>query len=351
MVTDRPQRGGVTLGCGDASGTALSPVRHEQVHGPASGPLREEALRPGGGESLLKRADGTGIERRAAGPDGGPQHGMHLCGECTTLLGHDSARAFHHPMVRPHTPGRRHGHPRRVQGREPHRQTVSAQHPQRHIRERGHQRIRRQARSTALQQRCIDQTPVVPMHLAHCTQRGRCQTHGLQHVLTLGADCRAWGTVPTPGAPPDGRAPAALTAACGGPADVYENSPSRTHNNAPAPARPRWGVPRAALHKNSTGRSLVPASTSGAPPAAGCCPRPCPLARQTAQEPLAAAGRGAAATVFPRHWGKARRAGAPLPPGRRRGGRWTHSRSPAGRREKRRTAPAADAGGSHLAPD
>jgi hypothetical protein len=48
--------------------------------------------------------------------------------------------------------------------------------------------------------------------------------------------------------------------------------------------------------------------------AGGCRQRPCPRVRQTAQEPLAAAVRGAAATVFPRRWGKARGGGAPLPP-------------------------------------
>jgi len=51
----------------------------------------------------------------------------------------------------------------------------------------------------------------------------------------------------------------------------------------------------------------VPASTPAASPAAGCSPRACPLARQTAQAPLAAAVRGAGAPVFPRRWEKARR--------------------------------------------
>ena len=44
--------------------------------------------------------------------------------------------------------------------------------------------------------------------------------------------------------------------------------------------------------KMSTGRALAPASTSAAPPAAGCSERSCPRARHTAQEPLAAAYGG-----------------------------------------------------------
>ena len=39
----------------------------------------------------------------------------------------------------------------------------------------------------------------------------------------------------------------------GGPGDVEQKSHSDTHNNAPAPARPRRGVPRASRHKTLRG--------------------------------------------------------------------------------------------------
>ena len=54
---------------------------------------------------------------------------------------------------------------------------------------------------------------------------------------------RAGGTVPAPRAPPDRGAAAALSGGGGVPGDVYQKCHYRTHNNAPAPARPRGGGP------------------------------------------------------------------------------------------------------------
>ncbi len=59
----------------------------------------------------------------------------------------------------------------------------------------------------------------------------------------------AWRAVPPSRAPPDRGAAAALSAASGEPDDVYETPHYDTHNNAPAPACPRWVAPRASLQK------------------------------------------------------------------------------------------------------
>ena len=73
--------GGLDVRGGDASGTQLQRVSHEQVHGPALRAVGDEELLPGG-KLFLKRADCTPVEHIAAGTDGRAQHSMYLCWEC-----------------------------------------------------------------------------------------------------------------------------------------------------------------------------------------------------------------------------------------------------------------------------
>ena len=77
--------------------------------------------------------------------------------------------------------------------------------------------------------------------------------------------------------------------------------------------------------------------------------RACLRARQIAQAALAAAVRRTGAAVFPRRWGKARRAGTPLPPGSRRGARWPARRRCSPRTQCAPQTPAAGVSGTAAA--
>jgi hypothetical protein len=75
-----------------------------------------------------------------------------------------------HAMVSAHATGMHQRNHRGVEGIEHDGQTVSDQHTQRHLRQIGHQRIRCNARQTALQHGGIDDAHLVAVHLAYGTE-------------------------------------------------------------------------------------------------------------------------------------------------------------------------------------